>query len=64
MVPPRIWSFSGEVAASLPTMPPAPVRVSTTNCWPSRVDRVCALARAALSLALPLAPGTITRTGH
>src|SRR5688572_1476636 len=43
--------------------PPAPVRLSTTNCWPHFSESFWAIVRAVVSVPAPGANGTIMRTG-
>src|SRR5688500_12468726 len=43
--------------------PPAPPRLSTTNCWPRYSDSLFENTRAVMSLPPPGANGTMTRTG-
>src|SRR5690242_2936024 len=47
----------------MPIRPPAPPRLSTTNCWPRISDNFAENTRAVMSLPPPGANGTITRTG-
>src|SRR5215475_9882645 len=51
------------IAASMPMVPPAPVRFSTTTCWPIVSDMRSPAARAIKSIAPPGASGTMIRTG-
>src|SRR5690349_16989275 len=46
----------------MPIRPPAPPRLSTTNCWPRYSDSLVENARAVMSLPPPGAKGTTTRT--
>src|SRR6478609_2648130 len=48
---------------SAPTLPPAPARLSTMNCWPNALDSSGAIARARMSVVPPAANGTTMRTG-
>src|ERR1043166_7324312 len=43
--------------------PPAPLRLSTMNCLPSRLLNCAAIMRPTLSLMAPGGNGTMTRTG-
>ena len=45
------------------SVPPAPARLSITNCWPSRWPSFWPNTRAKTSVEPPAANGTITRTG-
>ena len=48
----------------MPSVPPAPVRFSTTICWPIERDMTSPTARAIKSIAPPGASGTMKRTGR
>src|SRR6188474_797222 len=48
---------------SAPTLPPAPARLSTMNCWPNAFDSSGATARARMSVVPPAANGTTILTG-
>jgi hypothetical protein len=48
---------------SMPIVPPAPVRLSTTTDWPSEGEITCAIERARMSLGPPGASGTMSRIG-
>src|SRR5262245_21008902 len=50
--------------ASAPILPLAPARLSTTTCWPSRPESLCAMMRATMSVLLPAGNGTIRRIGR
>src|SRR6266498_2276162 len=55
---------AGDFAASsMPIIWPAPGRLSTTNCWPSDSESLCATERAMMSVPPPAAEGTMKRTG-
>src|SRR6266699_4944214 len=55
---------AGDFAASsMPIIWPAPGRLSTTNCWPSDSESLCATERAMISVPPPAAEGTMKRTG-
>src|SRR5712691_2132514 len=55
---------AGDLAASsMPIIWPAPGRLSTTNCWPSDSESLCATERAMMSVPPPAAEGTMKRTG-
>src|SRR5688572_19098958 len=47
----------------MPISPPAPPRLSTTNCWPRNSESLFENTRAVMSLPPPGANGTMTRTG-
>src|SRR6187399_1186693 len=47
----------------MPISPPAPPRLSTTNCWPRYSESLFENWRAVMSLPPPGANGTTTRTG-
>ena len=51
------------MAASMPMVPPAPVRFSTTTCCPMVNVMRSPIARAMKSIAPPGASGTMNRTG-
>src|SRR4051812_46923731 len=44
-------------------LPPAPGRLSITNCWPRASDSFCPTRRASTSVVPPGAKGTSNRTG-
>src|SRR5215203_4502850 len=48
---------------SMPTVPPAPARLSMMICWPHAAASFCATARAVMSAPPPGATGTIRRIG-
>src|SRR5262249_55664744 len=59
-----VWPSGGLfIAASIPMVPPAPVRFSTTTCCPIVRDMRSPVARAIKSIAPPGASGTMNRTG-
>src|SRR5688572_13588393 len=59
-----VWPSGTDFATiSVPILPPAPARLSTMNCCPSRSVSFCAVKRAIASDVLPLDPVTM-RTGR
>src|SRR6266702_3846843 len=52
-----------RVLAAIRIVWPAPGRLSTTNCWPSDSESLCATERAMMSVPPPAAEGTMKRTG-
>jgi hypothetical protein len=48
---------------STPIAPPAPVRLSTTACWPHFSPSFCAIVRAVVSVPAPGENGTMKRIG-
>src|SRR6218665_3164916 len=60
-----VWPSAGARAASaMPVLPLAPLRVSTSQDWPSTACRRSAMARETMSVAPPGGKGTISRTGR
>src|SRR5262245_25910300 len=60
-----VWPSAGaSTTASVAILPPAPVRFSMTNGWPSRSDSHCPKRRARMSGAPPAANPTMMRTGR
>src|SRR5688500_1052921 len=49
---------------SAPIAPPAPGRLSTTNCWPNDSVSFCPTSLAMMSFDAPGVNGTIQRTGR
>jgi hypothetical protein len=59
-----VWPSGGAFATrSMPMLPPAPARLSTTTAWPHFSDSFWPTIRASASDAPPGACGTTRRTG-
>src|SRR5688572_31684028 len=50
-------------ARSVPTMPAAPARLSTTTCWPRYSESLGLIVRATMSVPPPGGKATMMRTG-
>src|SRR5687767_7962272 len=50
-------------ARSVPTMPAAPARLSTTTCWPRDSESLELIVRATMSVPPPGGKATMMRTG-
>ena len=48
----------------MPVVPPAPATFSTTNCWPSALEKYSPVMRAITSVGPPAANGTMMVTGR
>jgi hypothetical protein len=66
IVPSRSVRPSGaeRATAAAPTPPPAPERFSTTTGWPSRCERKLPGSRPSVSVVVPGAKGTTSRSGR
>ena len=60
-----VWpSGTAWAAIAVPSVLPAPGRLSTRPCWPNESWNICATKRAAMSLPPPGANGTMMRIGR
>src|SRR5260221_922313 len=57
-------SGAASRAVSMPILPPAPARLSTTTDWPKLALNFCAMMRPMVSIPPPGANGTINRIGR